>query len=96
MMETPTGCPAGVVSGRVTMTGMLVRLPAPSATTSFEKETVTPGSSVIFSSITISWLSKYVSAPLPGFSNLIMTRVSSSTSTVCGCSVGEVTSMAAR
>ena len=54
MMEIPTGCPAGVVSGRVTITGILVRLPAPSVTTSFENDTVTPGSSEIFSSIIIS------------------------------------------
>ena len=54
MMDTPNGCPAGVVSGRVTITGMLVRLPAASVTTSFEKDTVTPGSSVMFWSITIS------------------------------------------
>ena len=45
-----TGARAGVVSGSVTVTGMLVRLPAPKDTMSLENETSTPGSSVMFSS----------------------------------------------
>ena len=49
-----TGVPAGVLEGSTTVTGMFVRLPAPRETISFENETVTPGSSVMFSSSTTS------------------------------------------
>ena len=45
-----TGARAGVVPGSVTVTGMLVRLPALKDTMSLENETSTPGSSVMFSS----------------------------------------------
>ena len=79
--ETFSGTLAGVFSGKRTVTGTVVRLPADKETSSLENDTSTPGSSVMFSSSTTEKSRLNESSPFPGFSSLKTTSDSSSTST---------------
>ena len=56
--ETEMGILAGASSGNITLTGMVLRLPAPSSTGLLEKEISIPGSEVMFSSSINSWESE--------------------------------------
>ena len=52
--DTAIGTLAGALSGRVTLSGTVLRLPAPSGTGLLENDTIMPGSEVMFSSRSIS------------------------------------------
>ena len=81
MIIISRGVVAGVFSGNLTMTGIVCKLPAPKVTILLINEIVTSKSSGIFELIINSESNLKVSTPLPGFSNLIITNTSSSTST---------------
>ena len=72
---------AGVSSGNLTITGIVCRLPGPSVTCSLVNDIVTSRFSLIPESIISSELNLNESIPFPGFSSLIITNISSSTST---------------